>query len=126
MGPGVALLVGLLAGIVSVIGYDYSSSYLEEKFGIYDTCGVGNLHGYPSVLGGLLSIILVVVDSDAQFLQHGLGTQSFMQLFAMVATIAVAIVSGFFTCNFVTSNGFLTEAGDTEDYDDALWWIGID
>lgn len=54
MGPGIAFIVGLGAGLISVLGYFYSSPYLEENFGIFDTCGVGNLHGYPSVLGGLL------------------------------------------------------------------------
>merc|ERR1739844_211191 len=86
MGPGVAFLVGLAAGIVSVLGYFYSSPFLEDKFGIFDTCGVGNLHGYPSVLGGLLSILILFLDSDTSFLNYGVGTQSLMQLFAVLAT----------------------------------------
>lgn len=47
MTPGGAVVLGVGAGLVSVYGYVYSSPYLE-KLGIYDTCGVGNLHGSVS------------------------------------------------------------------------------
>jgi len=124
MGPGVAFLVGLAAGIVSVLGYFYSSPFLEEKFGIFDTCGVGNLHGYPSVLGGLLSIFLVLVDSDADFLNYGVGTQSLMQLLAVVFTLLVAIVTGYVSGKLITSP--LLDNAVAEDYEDAVWWIDVD
>ncbi|EEC50790.1 predicted protein, partial [Phaeodactylum tricornutum CCAP 1055/1] len=58
-GPGGAIIVGMCAGAVSVYGYVYSSPYLESSWHISDTCGVGNLHGYPSVVGALLSIVFV-------------------------------------------------------------------
>lgn len=125
MGPGAALLVGIAAGLVSVLGYFYSSSFLEEKFGIFDTCGVGNLHGYPSLLGGLLSIVLVYVHSDAEFLLHEVGTQSLMQLFAVGGTFTMAIVTGYLTGTAVSSS-FFGSFLDAEDYEDAVWWIDIE
>lgn len=124
MGPGLALLVGLLAGTVSVLGYFYSSTYLEDKFGIFDTCGVGNLHGYPSLLGAVLSILLVYVDSKASFLEYSVGTQSLIQLLAIIATLVVAITSGYFTGSW-----FLGKSVNTHfviDYEDAVWWHGVD
>lgn len=129
MGPGSAFIVGILAGLASVLGYFYSSPYLEESHGIFDTCGVGNLHGYPSVLGGLVSILLVFLDSDADFLEYGVGTQSLMQLAAVVATLAVSIVTGYASTHYITKGlygGFLEEFGITEDYEDAVWWIDVD
>lgn len=123
MGPGTAFLVGLLAGVVSVLGYVYSSPYLESKFGIFDTCGVGNLHGYPSVLGGLMSILLVYTNSSAEFLQHGVGAQSMVQLSAVAFTIGAAVLSGYFTCLTVTKT---FGSHDGEDYEDAVWWHGVD
>jgi len=122
IGPGVAFMVGLAAGSVSVLGYFYSSPYLEEKFGLYDTCGVANLHGYPSVLGGLLSIFLVFVDSNADFLMHGIVSQSIVQALAVASTIVAAISSGYVTGKFVLGNpaSFL----DVPDYEEAVWWIG--
>jgi len=119
MGPGVAFIVGLAAGSVSVLGYFYSSPYLEGKFGLYDTCGVANLHGYPSVLGGLLSIIFVFFDSNADFLEYGMGTQSVIQALAVAATIVSAIVSGYITGKMVLVNP--ASFANVPDYEDAVW-----
>ncbi|KJH50952.1 putative ammonium transporter Rh type [Dictyocaulus viviparus] len=56
-----ALLIGVIAGLLSVVGYKYITPLLTSKLGIHDTCGVNNLHGMPGVLAGLLSAILVMV-----------------------------------------------------------------
>jgi ammonium transporter Rh len=121
MGPGAAFMVGLGAGIISVLGYFYSSPFLEEKFGLYDTCGVANLHGYPSVFGGLVSILLVIFNSEADFLEYGLVTQSIVQALAVVATIVTAVVSGFVTGKVVLRNP--ASFADVPDYEDAVWWV---
>lgn len=52
-----ALLVGSLAGTLSVFGFAILSPWLQRKLRIYDTCGVHNLHGMPSILGALVSTI---------------------------------------------------------------------
>ncbi len=47
VGPGGALGVGILAGLISTLGYAYLTPVLEAKIGLRDTCGVHNLHGMP-------------------------------------------------------------------------------
>ena len=125
LGPSVAFLVGLVSGCVSVLGYYYSSPYLEVKFGIYDTCGVGNLHGYPSLIGGLLSILLVCIDSQADFLLYGVGTQSIVQFLAVLATLAMAIVTGYLT-GITFINKTTTGAAEIDDYEDAVYWVDVE
>ena len=51
--PWGAVVVGMVAGIVSVAGYVHVSPWLEEKLGVTDTCGVHNLHGMPGLIGGI-------------------------------------------------------------------------
>ena len=46
-----ALLIGLIGGIVSSYGFN------KLSIGIHDTCGVHNLHGIPGILGGLFAVI---------------------------------------------------------------------
>jgi ammonium transporter Rh len=67
IGPGGALVLGALAGVVSVFGYIYATPFLQDRLSIYDTCGVGNLHGLPSILGGLASLVFVALDPSADF-----------------------------------------------------------
>lgn len=122
IGPGLAFIVGLAAGLISVLGYFYSSPFLEEKLGLYDTCGVGNLHGYPSVLGGLVSILFVYLYPNPAFLDWGVGIQSLMQLAAVVATIIVAVVTGFLSGKFLLANP--ESFASVPDYEDMVWWLG--
>jgi len=56
--PFGSIVIGSLAGVISTLGYQFVSPYLQERWKIADTCGVNNLHGMPSVLGGLISVIM--------------------------------------------------------------------
>merc|ERR1712072_88094 len=52
----VAMCIGSVAGILSAAGFIWIGPALS-KSGIYDTCGVHNLHGMPGVLGGIVGAI---------------------------------------------------------------------
>ena len=118
IGPGAAVLTGMLAGAVSVYGYQYSSPYLADKCKIHDTCGVGNLHGYPSVVGATLSIFFIALDSQADFLSYDMVPQMMRQLVGIVVTLGVSILSGYGT-------GLLVKGlndPETPNYVDKVWW----
>lgn len=59
LNPAGAITIGFLGGIASSLGYHYLSAILEEKLGIYDSCGINNLHGIPGILGGIASAIVL-------------------------------------------------------------------
>jgi ammonium transporter Rh len=112
--------LGVFAGVASVYGYVYSTPFLEKSFGIFDTCGVGNLHGWPSVVGGLASVFFVAIDSEAEFLKYGPLSQCIRQFCAVLCTIAFAGTSGYFT-------GTVMKKADEQmpdQYDDGIWWEG--
>ena len=77
---------------------------------------------HADLVGGLASILLVFLDSNADFLAYGVGMQSTIQLMAVLATIAAAVVSGFITGKIVLENP--AEFADVDDYEDAVWWVG--
>ena len=109
IGPYAALIIGLVAGMLSVIGYVYIQPYLEKKFKIHDTCGVHNLHGMPGIIGGLSGFISASVVSDDLYGDNistifpGRGEnrnavqQGGYQLLALVSTLLISISGGLVT-----------------------------
>jgi ammonium transporter Rh len=81
VGPTGAFTIGVLAGILSVIGYVFIQPMLESKIKLVDTCGVHNLHGMPGLLGGLSAIVIVPGVAGAQIAGIGIS-------------LAIAIVGG--------------------------------
>jgi ammonium transporter Rh len=57
--PGWSMLIGIVAGAVSVVGFTFIQPRLQKLTGGVDTCGVHNLHGMPGVFGGLVAMVLV-------------------------------------------------------------------
>jgi len=78
--PGYAMLIGLAAGTISVVGYSIIAPKVEKLIRGTDTCGVHNLHGMPGIFGGIVAI----------FITGKVGTQ----LGGIVATLIVAFVCG--------------------------------
>ncbi|KAL4624150.1 ammonium transporter Rh type A-like [Arapaima gigas] len=61
--PWVAITIGILAGLISTLGFRYLKPYLQVNFGCHDTCGVLNVHGLPGTLGWLAYLLLQVSQS---------------------------------------------------------------
>ena len=140
--PGAALLVGILAGLTSVLGFVYVTPILERKaLSMYDTCGVHNLHGLPSVMGGFASIVFVALEPDAPFLakQKSVFQLCLSQFMAMIFTILIAGVSGFVTGHAMVFPARMRRKQSTNasgarsfgaeglpvtptDYDDSVYW----
>ena len=61
--PWGAMLIGAVAGTVSVFGYNHVQDFLLKHIGLRDTCGVHNLHGMPSIVGALASVVVAGIRS---------------------------------------------------------------
>lgn len=57
--PGLAMFIGFTTGIISTLCFHKLTPKLLSCLGLYDTCGVHNLHGVPGLLGGIWSAIIV-------------------------------------------------------------------
>lgn len=116
--PYHAMLVGCVAAVVSVVGYQYITPRLAVKLGIHDTCGVHDLHGMPGVLAGLLGAFFALVydpdrygssihDIYPQFIggEHSgirdRGSQALYQLAGLGLTLLAAIIGGAITGLFL-------------------------
>jgi ammonium transporter Rh len=110
--PGGAMIIGSVAGLISVLGYKFLQPWLEEKIGLRDTCGVHNLHGMPSVFGAICAVIVAraATHDDYRgtlsdtFLKRdgGVGertahVQANYQLASLAVTLALAVPGGLLT-----------------------------
>jgi ammonium transporter Rh len=65
--PFGALIVGVVAGSLSVIGYHYIQPFLLRNLKVHDTCGVHNLHGMPGLLAGVVGALMAGIASESQY-----------------------------------------------------------
>lgn len=91
--PGMALLIGLAAGTLSVVGYSIIAPRVCKLIKGVDTCGVHNLHGMPGLLGGLSALFI--------FDRVNPG----VQILGMVVTVVVALVLGKITSLIINLMG---------------------
>jgi len=103
VGPGGAIFIGALAGMLSVYGFHHISPMLHEKLGLHDTCGVHNLHGLPGLLGALCGAITCAMASPtvygsefSELFSEGRtpDTQWPYQIWALLVTLTFAICGG--------------------------------
>lgn len=104
-----AMVIGLLAGLISTVGFSIFQSKQEKFHKIIDTCGVSNLHGIPGIFGGLAAIFIV----------DDLSAVS--QLMAIGITVVIAVVAGLIGGKIVSLFG---KTGDI--YDDAFEFEDVD
>jgi ammonium transporter Rh len=78
--PGWSMIIGSIAGAISVIGFAVIQSRLQKLTGGIDTAGVHNLHGLPGVFGGLVAMALV--------------SSPLWQFTGIVLTVVFAVIMG--------------------------------
>ncbi|XP_032537402.1 ammonium transporter Rh type A [Chiroxiphia lanceolata] len=116
--PFGAMCIGILAGIVSVLGFRYLTPLLESKLNIQDTCGVHNLHGLPGILGGIAGIIVTAVTDQTM---HGVQLTPGKQAAALGSTLGIALVGGALT-GAILKLPFLGQVSDQNCFDDSVFW----
>jgi ammonium transporter Rh len=91
--PLSAFIVGILAGIISTIGFSLIQEKLQKKLSIIDTCGVFNLHGLPGLFGGFSAIFIVS------------GIDIPVQISGIIITIFIGLSTGLFTGTILKVSG---------------------
>lgn len=118
--PAASLVCGLLAGMISALGFKFFTKYLEGKIGLLDTCGVNNLHGIPGLLGGILSSIAVAsyqssamdpsLGANLSFFNatndgRSLSTQAWYQIVGTISSWGIGLLGGIVT-GYLISFGY--------------------
>ncbi|XP_055840845.1 ammonium transporter Rh type A [Episyrphus balteatus] len=151
IGPHGALLIGILSGAVSVLGYRYLSPLITEKLRLHDTCGVHNLHGMPALISAIASVIyacLVTQDAykdsmveifpammtdpseinrNSTQILGGYGRtalkQGGFQLLGIVITVLMAIIGGLVTGAFLKAISIKKLDKEKHHLDEVYWEV---
>jgi ammonium transporter Rh len=91
--PTAAFIVGIIAGLISTIGFSKIQEKLQKKLKMIDTCGVLNLHGLPGLFGGFSAIFIVV------------GINIHIQVIGIITTILIGLGSGLITGKILKLTG---------------------
>ncbi|KAG9276607.1 ammonium transporter Rh type B [Astyanax mexicanus] len=132
--PFGSMIVGFLAGTISVLGYKYLSPVLESKLKIQDTCGVHNLHGMPGVLGAVVGIVTAAVASTEAY-GNGMEdvfpsiadkssnaySQAGMQAVSLGVTLGMALLGGLIV-GFILKLPIYGAPPDTQCFEDSIYW----
>jgi len=111
LSPAESLLIGVLGGVLSVLGYTKIQPKIERHLRVHDTCGVNNLHGMPAILAGVASAIIIAYSGDqttftdrtsasAYNATYGdingrtPGQQAGVQVICVVVSFSMAVASG--------------------------------
>ncbi|NP_001254581.1 ammonium transporter Rh type B [Gasterosteus aculeatus] len=132
--PYGSMIVGFLAGIISVLGFKYLSPVLENKLKIQDTCGVHNLHGMPGVLGAIVGAVTAAVATTDVYgggmkdvfpdVESGAITASYqglVQAISLAVTLGMALLGGLIV-GFILKLPVFGAPSDSICYEDNVYW----
>uniref|UniRef100_A0A4W4EW70 Ammonium transporter Rh type A n=1 Tax=Electrophorus electricus TaxID=8005 RepID=A0A4W4EW70_ELEEL len=142
IGPFGAMVIGVMAGIISTLGFKFLTPKFASKLGIQDTCGVHNLHGMPGLLGGMAGIIATALHKKEKVILSSHPTLGIVyspwyfrlvfyfsptsafpqkQAAALASSIGFALVGGAIT-GLVMKIPFWGQPPDQNCFDDSVYW----
>ena len=129
--PWVAFFLGALAGVVTVLGFEYILPFVNNKLKIQDSNGVLALHGINGILAGFISAVIAGTATIGRYpddfsslfpalaLGRTPGTQGGYQLAALAVVISISIVTGVLTGLLLNLSIFQKV---TTPFDDEEFW----
>jgi ammonium transporter Rh len=118
LGAAPSLIVGILAGSLSTYGFNRVQPWLEQQFGLHDSCGVHNLHGMPAVLGSVVVMIATGVSDCRGEVVYPTANQPLAQFEGFICTLLIALAGGSGFGWLVRATGGKTQRAFT----DAPYW----
>ncbi|KFO78053.1 RH-like [Cuculus canorus] len=117
--PWIAMILGLLAGVITILGSYCLERCWNPVLKIHDSAGIHFTFGLPSVLGALAHVVIFVIKSW----NHGprLGYFVMFHIGAFCVTISVALITGFITGLILNLKLFQT-IPVSKYFDDLFYW----
>ncbi|KFQ08769.1 Blood group Rh(D) polypeptide, partial [Leptosomus discolor] len=117
--PWIAMVLGLLAAVVTILGSCCVQRCLNATFKIRDTAGTHFTFGLPGVLGALAQVVLLVMKNWTDLPR--LSYLVIIEVGTFCLTISVALITGFITGLILNLKLFKT-IPVSKHFDDQFCW----
>ncbi|NWH55008.1 RHD protein, partial [Fregata magnificens] len=117
--PWIAMILGLLAGVITILGSYCLQRCLNAGLKIHDSSGVHFTFGLPAVLGALAQVVLVVIKNCTNLPR--LGYLVMIHIGAFCLTISAALTTGFITGLILNLKLFKT-IPSSKYFEDQFYW----
>ncbi|NWX14686.1 RHD protein, partial [Aegotheles bennettii] len=117
--PWIAMILGLLASVITVLGSHCLQRCLNPALQLHDASGVHFTFGLPGVLGALAEVVLLVIKNWSNL--QSLGYLVVTQLGVFCQTISVALVTGFIT-GLILNLKLFKATPVSKYFDDQFYW----
>ncbi|NXI47735.1 RHD protein, partial [Galbula dea] len=117
--PWIAMILGLLASGITILGSYCLQRCLNPALKIHDTSGVHFTFGLPAVLGALAQVLLLVIQNWTDFPR--LGNLVVIHVGAFCLTISVALLMGFIT-GLILNLKLLKVIPVSKYFEDQFYW----
>ncbi|NWU82875.1 RHL protein, partial [Onychorhynchus coronatus] len=117
--PWIAMILGLLASAITILGSHCLQRCLNPPLKIHDTSGVHFTFGLPAVLGALAQVVLLVIREWTN--SSSLGYLVLLHIGAFCQTISLALITGFIT-GFILNTRLLKIIPVSKYFEDQFYW----
>ncbi|NXP45672.1 RHD protein, partial [Heliornis fulica] len=117
--PWIAMILGLLSSVITILGSYFSQRCLNPGLKIHDTSGVHFTFGFPGMLGAIAQVILLVIKNWTN--SPRLGYLVMIHIGAFCQTISAALITGFATGLILNLKPFKT-IPVSKYFEDQLYW----
>ncbi|KFZ48056.1 Blood group Rh(D) polypeptide, partial [Antrostomus carolinensis] len=117
--PWIAMILGLLASVIAVLGSYCLQRCLNPALKIHDASGVHFTFGLPGVLGALAQVVLLVIKNWTNL--PSLGYLVMINIAAFCVTISVALITGFIT-GFILNRKIFRTIPVSKYFEDQFYW----
>uniref|UniRef100_A0A8C9EU22 Ammonium transporter AmtB-like domain-containing protein n=1 Tax=Pavo cristatus TaxID=9049 RepID=A0A8C9EU22_PAVCR len=117
--PWIAMILGLLASTISILGSFCLQSCLNPRLKIHDASGVHFTFGLPSVLGALAQVVLSVMEIQTK--SPSIGYEVVLIIGAFCFTISAALVTGLIT-GLILNFKLLKPIPLSKYFEDQMYW----
>jgi len=119
-----ALGMGIIAGIISTLGFKYLTPLLNNKLNLQDICGIHNLHAMPGLLGAILWIFTtwILHAKKGVYFPNG-KKQPSRQLAAILVTLGLALVGGVVVGLLIRLSRHIYKIYPEDFFNDRVFWM---